>query len=74
MAKEIFPSSFECDCGHQSNFFENTINEIKRMSKNKKVRLRDSEDNEHTIIFYRGKAVEVICPKLGKCVFSDWDG
>ena len=44
------------------------------MSKNKKVRLRDSEDNEHTIIFYRGKAVEVICPELGKCVFSDWDG
>jgi hypothetical protein len=25
MPKEIFPSSFECDCGHQSDFFENTV-------------------------------------------------
>ena len=73
MAKEIFPSSFECDCGHESHFFESTIKEMRRMSKNKKVRLRDSENDEHTIIFDRGKAIEVICPKLGKCVISDVD-
>ena len=32
MPKEIFPSSFECDCGHQSDFFENTIREMRAMS------------------------------------------
>ncbi len=30
--KEIFPSSYECDCGHQSLFCENTIREAKAMS------------------------------------------
>ncbi len=28
MPKEIFPSSFECDCGYQSHFFENTTKEM----------------------------------------------
>ena len=41
MPKEIFPSSYECDCGHQSHFFENTIREMKAMSRKKKVRLLD---------------------------------
>ena len=27
MPKEIYPSSYLCDCGHQSDFFENTIKE-----------------------------------------------
>jgi hypothetical protein len=35
MPKEIFPSSYECDCGHQSHFFENTIREAKAMSHKK---------------------------------------
>jgi hypothetical protein len=35
MPKEIYPSSYECDCGHQSHFFENTIREIKAMSRKK---------------------------------------
>jgi len=41
MPKEIYPSSYECDCGHQSHFFENTSREIKAMSREKKVRLGD---------------------------------
>jgi hypothetical protein len=39
MPKEIFPSSFECDCGHQSDFFEHTVREMKAMSQKKKVYL-----------------------------------
>jgi hypothetical protein len=63
MPKEIFPSSFECDCGHQSDFFENTVREMKAMSQRKKVYLVDSAPEEHTIVFYRGKLVEIQCPK-----------
>ena len=63
MPKEIFPSSFECDCGHQSDFSENTVREMKTMSQKKKVYLADSEPEEHTIVFYRGKLIEIQCPK-----------
>ncbi len=63
MPKEIFPSSYVCDCGHQSDFFENTIREIKKMSRKKKVYLGDSEPDEHIIVFYKGEMVDVICPK-----------
>jgi hypothetical protein len=55
MPKEIFPSSFECDCGHQSDFFENTVRDMKAMSQKKKVYLADSAPEEHTIVFYRGQ-------------------
>src|SRR5438105_12191270 len=63
MPKEIFPSSFECDCGHQSDFSERTVRELKAMSQKKKVYPADSEPEEHTIVFYRGKLVEIQCPK-----------
>ena len=63
MPKEIFPSSFECDCGHQSDFSERTVREIKTMSQKKKVYLADSAPEEHTIVFHRGKLVEIQCPK-----------
>ena len=63
MPKEIFPSSFECDCGHQSHFFENTVRELKAMSQKKKVYLGDAAAEEHIIVFYRGKLVEIQCPK-----------
>ena len=62
MPEEIFPSSYLCDCGHQSHFFENTIREIKAMSHNKVVRLGDSEPDEHTIVFHKGEMVDIICP------------
>lgn len=64
MPREIFPSSYECDCGHQSHFFENTIRGMKKMSHKKRVQLGDSEgDNEHWIVFYKGEMVDIICPK-----------
>lgn len=63
MPKEIFPSSYECDCGHQSHFFENTIREAKAMSHKKKIYLGDSEPDEHTIVFYRGQMIEILCPR-----------
>ena len=63
MPKEIFPSSFECDCGHQSQYFENTVKEMKAMSQKKKVYLGDAAPEEHTIVFHRGKLVKIRCPK-----------
>jgi len=63
MSKEIFPSSFECDCGHQSDFSERTLRELKAMSQKKKVYLADSAPEAHTIVLYRGKLVEIQCPK-----------
>src|SRR5437870_8407753 len=63
MPKEIFPSSFECDCGHQSDFSENTIRDMKAMSQKQKVYLADAAPEEHTIVFYRGKMVQIQCPK-----------
>jgi hypothetical protein len=61
--KEIDFSSYECDCGHQSHFFENTIREAKAMSHKRTVRLGDSEADEHTIVFKQGKMVEILCPR-----------
>ena len=62
MPCEIFPSSFECDCGYQSDFFENTIKEIKAMSHKKPVQLGDAAPDEHFIVFHKGKMVDIICP------------
>jgi hypothetical protein len=62
MAKEIYPSSYKCDCGHQSDFCENTVREAKAMSYKKKIYLVDSEREEHTIVFYKGEMVEILCP------------
>ena len=64
MPKEIFPSSFECDCGHQSDFCEGTVNEMKRMSRSKEVRLGDGRGpEEHFIVFRGGEMVDIQCPK-----------
>ncbi|KPL08220.1 hypothetical protein AMJ85_08610 [candidate division BRC1 bacterium SM23_51] len=62
MPREIFPSSYECDCGHQSHFFENTIKEMKAKSHKKRVRLGDFAAHEHYIVFYKGEMVDIICP------------
>ena len=64
MAVEIYPSSFRCDCGQELDFFESTVEEMKQMSKNKRVRLGEED---HTVIFYKGEAIEILCPKLEKC-------
>jgi hypothetical protein len=70
MATEIYPSSFRCDCGEDLGFSESTIREMKKMSKNKQVRLGEGK---HTILFYKGTAKEIICPKLKKCAITDWE-
>lgn len=71
MAIEVFPSSFYCDCGHKSYFFENTVREMQKMSIYKRVTLGDGGDNKHTIVFFKGKATEIICPKLITCTITD---
>ncbi len=48
MAVALIPSSFRCDCGHESDFFEDTVREMEKMSKSKRVRLGDGEEIEHT--------------------------
>jgi hypothetical protein len=60
MPREIPPSSFECDCGHQLDFFESTVQEMEKMSQKKKVRLDD--ETGHTVVFHKRKMVDVICP------------
>ena len=64
MPEELFPSSYKCDCGHQSDFGENTVRDMKRMSKRKRVRLAD--DDGHTIVFYLGEMEKIICPNQKK--------
>ena len=65
MPEEICPFSYRCDCGYQSDHFENTISELKRMSVKRPQRL-GSADGEHTIIFSGGKMAAMWCPKAGK--------
>ncbi len=68
MATEIYPSSFRCDCGQELDFFESTVREMEQMSTKKQVRL---SEEKHTIIFYKGKAIEILCPKLKRCPIND---
>jgi hypothetical protein len=63
MPKEIYPSSYQCDCGHISHFSENTIREIRQRSHKRKMYLADSELEEHTIVFYKGEMIDILCPK-----------
>ena len=63
MPKEIDFSSYECDCGHPSHFFANTIKEAKAISQKRTVRLGDFEADEHIIVFEHGKMVGIICPR-----------
>lgn len=69
MATELFPSSFRCDCGEELDFSERTVREMKKMSKNKQVRLGEGK---HAILFYKGEAKEILCPKLKKCAITDF--
>ena len=66
MPEELFPSSYRCDCGHESHFVANTILGIKTGSHKKgrrKVYLGDSERTEHFIVFQYGEMVGIICPR-----------
>lgn len=65
MPKEIYPSSYVCDCGAESDHFENTIREMKQMSHRKRQELV-ADDGEHEIIFADGEFVAMWCPKEQK--------
>ncbi len=57
MPKEIPFSSYICDCGHQIDFSENTVGEIKRKSKRKRQWLIETcadRAEEHVIVFDDG--------------------
>ncbi len=67
MAVCLFPSSYRCDCGHESDFSERVVREMNAMSLRKPAGIRDSEPDSHCIEFAAGRAVAVICPRLGRC-------
>ena len=66
MAVHLYPSSYRCDCGHESHFSEGTVREMERKSQGKPQLLGDSTGDEHSIEFDCGRAVSVICPQLGR--------
>jgi hypothetical protein len=70
MATALPPSSYRCDCGEELDFFENTISDMEKMSKKKQIRL---EEAGHTLLSYRSKAQEIVCPKLGNCAITDYE-
>jgi len=73
MARLLFPSSFECDCGHQSQFSENTVREIRAdcQRRRKPIQLWDSAPEDHGFEFEAGRATAMICPKLGRCRITE---
>jgi len=71
MAVQLIPSSFRCDCGHESHFSEGTIMGMEKISRKKKQSLGD--DDDHLIIFHKEKAIEIICPKLGTCKITGFE-
>ena len=65
MPREIYPSSYVCDCGAECDHFENTIRELKEMSRSKRQTLV-ADDQEHRIIFRDGEFSAMWCPKEQK--------
>jgi hypothetical protein len=41
-------------------------------SRRKPARIRDSEPDSHVVEFVGGRAVAVICPRLGRCEITGW--
>jgi repressor LexA len=62
MPKEIYPSSYACDCGHQLRFFENTILLMRQLSYRKRSGIGEGDDR-HAVIFHKGRMVAIFCPK-----------
>jgi len=71
VAVHLYPSSYRCDCGHESHFTEGTVREMRQKSQRRRQLLIDSETNEHMIEFESGEAVAVICPRLGRRAIND---
>jgi hypothetical protein len=69
MPKEILFSSYLCDCGHEIDFCENTVDEVKQKSKRKRQWLIETcseAAEEHVIVFDGGKMVDILCPDEGR--------
>ena len=66
MAVHLYPSSYRCDCGHESHFSEGTVREMERKSQGKRQLLMDSIDDKHSIGHDCGRAVAVIHPQPGQ--------
>ncbi len=65
MPREIYPSSYVCDCGAESDHFEHTIRDLKRDSRKKRQTLV-ADDGAHKIIFHHGEFAGMWCPKQRK--------
>ena len=72
MPKEIYPSSYVCDCGEQCEHSERTISEIKEMSMKRRQTLI-ADDDEHEIIFEKGEFVAMWCPVAQRELPADVD-
>ena len=69
MPKEIFCSSYLCDCGHPIDFFENTVREVKQKSIRKRQGLVETCEDpsaEHVVVFEGGQMVDVLCSDAGR--------
>ncbi len=67
MPKQMDPSSFLCVCGYSCDFCINTIFEMKELSqRRKKEQCLVADDNEHEVVFHKGKWVALVCPKRGR--------
>ena len=62
MPKEIYPSSYVCDCGYLCDFSESTVNEIRAASTKRKQALI-ADDGLHEVIFNHGEVITVYCPR-----------
>jgi hypothetical protein len=68
MPKEIFFSSYLCDCGHRIDFGGDTVSEVKQKSKRKRQWLIETCDDpaaEHVVVFDAGEMVDILCPDDG---------
>jgi hypothetical protein len=72
MAVHLIPSSYRCDCGHESHLTERVVREMQSASRRKPARIRDAENDPHSVEFINGKAAAVICPRLGRCKIRGW--
>ena len=70
MAVHLYPCSYRCDCGQECHFTEGTVREMERKSQGRRQLLADSGRAEHRIEFDCGRAVAVICPRLGRCAIG----
>jgi hypothetical protein len=73
MAIFLIPCSYRCERGHISHLSEHVVREMEAPSRRRPERMRESQADPHSIEFIHGKAVAVICPRLGRCEITDWE-